>query len=163
MLATIERLACVLEARDIPTETQQQLMDGIIKDLKSKAYTSGPDEVPATRRIHAREKRLTEESALALLAHVKKWINRLNAEIPALTEAQRKAETKRDLASDRRTRQTLASELIAAKVKAEGAGKLLGHLQEEQSSLERILRKIKEAKPGPRSTRPDASKKKLHK
>ena len=149
MLATIERLACVLEARNIPTETQKELTDGIIRDLKSKAYTSGPDEASATRRIHAREKRLTEESASALLAHVKKWIARLKAEIPVLTEAQRKAENKRDLSSDGRAYPTLNREFIAAKVKAEGAEKLLGHLEDEQSSLERILRKINEAKPRP--------------
>ena len=158
MLATIERLACVLEARDILTETQKDLMDGIIRDLKSKAYNSGPDEARATQRINAREKRLTEESASALLTHVKKWINRLQAEIPALKEAQRKAKTKRDVA-DRRAYQTLNREFIAAKVNAEGAEKLLGHLEEEQSSLERILGKIKKAKPGPTSP----SKKKPHK
>jgi predicted nucleic acid-binding Zn-ribbon protein len=150
MLATIERLACVLEARDIPTETQKDLMDGIIRDLKSKAYNSGPDEARATRRINAREKRLTEESASALLAHVEKWIKRLQAQIPALKEAQGTAETKRDVA-DRRAYQTLNREFIAAKVNAEGAEKLLGHLEEEQSSLERILGKIKKAKPGPTS------------
>ena len=79
----------------------------------------------------------------------KRWINRLKAEIPALAEAQRKAETKRDLTSDRQAYPTLNREFIAAKVKAEGAEKLLGHVNEEQSSLERILRKINEAKPRP--------------
>jgi hypothetical protein len=91
MLATMERIVCMLQAEGvISTETQEQLTGGIIQDIESQPFNNTESERRDARRlIGKRKQRLTKEGAEGLLTKVNKLVNKHKKSIPLLRQEQK--------------------------------------------------------------------------
>ena len=146
LLRTIERLACVLESNGAPTETQEQLVDGIMKDIIKRQYLSGPDDAHARRRNDKRRKGLNKDGINALLTRVKAQIKRTTKGIPSRKTKLQEKKQALEIEGNTQARKTLLTEIALAEVRVEEAETLLKILGDEQWTLDKLLTKAKPEK-----------------
>jgi hypothetical protein len=92
LLRTMERLACLLESKGAPAETQEQLVDGLMQDYLDQGTLDLTGKTNAERSATARSAKLDDTGKALLLVRLKAAIkdqkSRVDAFHQKLTEVQ---------------------------------------------------------------------------
>jgi hypothetical protein len=135
MLAAMERLACVLEAKDSPTEKQQELVDGMITNLYDLPFARGSDQSKITRMIETKRARLNETGKQMLLERLNAQIEKQKSVLVSRQAALKDAQHKFDHPEDTRFMRSLDDDVDRARRSLEKSHQLMQLLKDEKKIL----------------------------